>query len=74
MHREVNLTKRVETTLGSRYCPVVLSANGRVKPDTVLVNGKPERHPEGLLHRVARRRQAYPPVRGQGRCRGVPVV
>jgi len=46
-NREVNLTKRVETTLGMRYCRVVLSANGRVKPDVVLVNGKEERHPEG---------------------------
>ncbi len=50
MHREVNLTKRVETTVGSRYCPVVPSANGRVKPDAVLVNGKPERHPEGAYY------------------------
>ena len=33
-----------------RYCPVVLSANGRVKPDAVLVNGKPERHPEGAYY------------------------
>jgi hypothetical protein len=40
MHREVNLTKRVQTPQGMRYCPVVLSANGRVKPDAVLVNGK----------------------------------
>lgn len=47
MHREVNLTKRVQTLQGMRYCAVVLSANGRVKPDAVLVNGKPERHPEG---------------------------
>jgi integrase/recombinase XerD len=50
MHREVNLTKRVETRVGSRYCPVVLSANGRVKPDTVLVKGKPERHSEGAYY------------------------
>jgi integrase len=50
MHREVNLTKRVRTRAGLRYCPVVLSANGRVKPDTVLVNGKPERHPEGAYY------------------------
>jgi integrase/recombinase XerD len=49
-NREVNLTKRVETTRGSRYCPVVLSANGRVKPDTVLVNGKEEKHPEGAYY------------------------
>jgi hypothetical protein len=26
MNREVNLTKRVETAQGWRYCPVVLSA------------------------------------------------
>jgi integrase len=51
MNTQVNLTKRVlvQTETGSalRYCPVVLSSNGRVKPDWVLVNGKPERHPEG---------------------------
>jgi|SRR5215471_3251223 len=46
-NREVNLTKRVQTPHGSRYCRVVLSANGRVKPDVVIVNGKPENHPEG---------------------------
>jgi integrase/recombinase XerD len=45
MHREVNLTKRIQTSIGMRYCPVVLSANGRLKPDAVLVNGRPERHP-----------------------------
>ena len=50
MHREVNLTKRVRTSIGLRYCPVVVSANGRVKPDAVLVNGKPERHPEGAYY------------------------
>jgi integrase/recombinase XerD len=50
MHREVNLTKRVRTNTGLRYCHVVLSANGRVKPDAVLVNGKPERHTEGAYY------------------------
>jgi integrase/recombinase XerD len=50
MHREVNLTKRVQTPQGMRYCAVMLSANGRVKPDAVLVNGKPERHPEGAYY------------------------
>jgi integrase/recombinase XerD len=35
----VNLTKRVLTTAGLRYCPVVMSANGRVKPDVVWVHG-----------------------------------
>ena len=50
MNREVNLTKRVKTPQGSRYCPVALSVNGRVKPDTILVNGKEERHPEGAYY------------------------
>lgn len=48
--REVNLTKRVETSKGLRYCPVVISSNGRVKPDLVLVNGQPEKHPEGAYY------------------------
>jgi integrase/recombinase XerD len=48
--KEVNLTKRVQTSKGPRYCPVVLSANGRVKPDLVIVNGHPERHPEGAYY------------------------
>jgi integrase len=50
MNREVNVTKRVQTSKGMRYCPVVLSANGRIKPDAVLVNGKPERHTEGAYY------------------------
>ncbi|HLM80453.1 MAG TPA: tyrosine-type recombinase/integrase [Terriglobales bacterium] len=50
MNREVNLTKRVQTPQGMRYCAVVLSANGRVKPDVVMVNGKPERHTEGAYY------------------------
>src|SRR5713226_5304910 len=50
MNREVNLTKRVKTAQGLRYCPVALSINGRVKPDLVLVNGKEERHPEGAYY------------------------
>ena len=48
--KEVNLTKRVQTPKGMRYCPVALSPNGRVKPDLVLVNGKQERHPEGAYY------------------------
>ena len=47
---EVNLTKRIQTPKGMRYCPVVLSPNGRVRPDLVLVNGKPERHQEGAYY------------------------
>ena len=48
--KEVNLTKRVQTSRGLRYCPVVLSSNGRVKPDLVVVNGQQERHPEGAYY------------------------
>ncbi len=48
--REVNLTKRVQTSKGPRYCPVVLAANGRIRPDVVLINGEPERHPEGAYY------------------------
>lgn len=47
---EVNLTKRVKIGNELRYCPVVLSANGRIKPDVVKVNGHEERHPEGAYY------------------------
>ena len=50
MNREVNLTKRVQTPHGWRYCTVVLSTNGRVKPDLVIVNGKQECHKEGAYY------------------------
>ena len=33
VNRQVNLTKRVRTKSGLRYCPVVLAANGRIKPN-----------------------------------------
>jgi integrase/recombinase XerD len=49
-NREVNLTKRVQTPHGWRYCRVLLSTNGRVKPDIVVVNGKEERHAEGAYY------------------------
>ena len=42
MNRECNLTKRVETEKGLRYCPVVYSTNGRVKPDA-RQSGRPRR-------------------------------
>jgi integrase/recombinase XerD len=49
-NREVNVTKRVRTARGPRYCAVAFSANGRIKPDVVLVNGREERHPEGAYY------------------------
>ena len=48
--KEVNLTKRVQTPHGMRYCAVVLSPNGRVKPDLVFVEGRPEKHSEGAYY------------------------
>jgi integrase/recombinase XerD len=48
--RECNVTKRVKTVKGLRYCPVVLAANGRIKPNIVLVDGKEETHPEGAYY------------------------
>ena len=50
MNRQVNLTKRVKTPQGLRFCPAVISANGRVKPDWIIVAAKEERHPEGAYY------------------------
>jgi integrase/recombinase XerD len=50
VNKEVNLTKRVNTASGLRFCPVVLADNGRVKPDYVLVDGRKERHTEGSYY------------------------
>jgi integrase/recombinase XerD len=50
LNRECSVTKRVQTPQGLRYCPVFLSANGKIKPDAVLVNGKEQRHPEGSYY------------------------
>ncbi len=47
----VNLTKYVN--LGNeqwRFCPVVVSGNGRVRQDQVVVNGQPETHKEGAYY------------------------
>ena len=49
-NREVNLTKRVQTPHGWRYCRVLLSSNGRLKPNIAVVNGKEERHAEGAYY------------------------
>jgi len=50
VNRTVNLTKRVRTSKGLRYCPVVLAMNGRIRADLVIVNGQEERHPEGAYY------------------------
>jgi integrase len=50
MNRHVNLTKRIRTPNGLRFCPVVVSANGRLKPDYVFISGRQERHTEGAYY------------------------
>jgi integrase/recombinase XerD len=50
VNRQCNVTKRIQTSKGPRYCPAVLSANGRIKPDVVLVGDREERHPEGAYY------------------------
>jgi integrase/recombinase XerD len=48
--KEVNLTKRIKTEDGWRWCPVVLTAKGHVRQDMVLVKDIEERHPEGVYY------------------------
>jgi integrase/recombinase XerD len=50
VNRECNLTKRIKTANGLRYCPVVYSNNGRVKPDVVKVDGREEKYPDGAYY------------------------
>src|SRR5271168_3486411 len=50
----VNLTKyvKVRGTVSEtwRFCPVVRTGNGRVRPDYVLIDGRPELHKEGAYY------------------------
>lgn len=50
MAAKVNLTKKITTPTGKRWCPVMVADNGRVKPDWVIVAGKPEKHTEGRYY------------------------
>jgi integrase/recombinase XerD len=47
---QVNITKRIDTPEGKRYCPVVIGPNGRIKPDWVMVNDRQEKHPKGAYY------------------------
>jgi len=47
---QVNITKRIDTPEGKRYCRVVIGPNGRIKPDWVMVNDRQEKHPEGAYY------------------------
>lgn len=50
----VNLTKYVKlggaTSEKWRFCPVVRTGNGRIRPDYVLIDGRPELHKEGAYY------------------------
>ena len=47
---EVNITKRIDTPDGRRFCKVIFTPNGRIKPDWVEVDDRQERHPEGVYY------------------------
>ena len=47
---EVNITKRIDTPDGRRFCRVVFTPNGRIKPDWVEVDERLEKHPEGAYY------------------------
>jgi hypothetical protein len=42
---QVNITKRIDTPDGKRFCPVVVGPNGRIKPDWVMVKDRQEKRP-----------------------------
>jgi integrase/recombinase XerD len=44
---KVNITKRIKLVdRGWYFCKVVIAANGKIKPDWAIVDGKEEHHPE----------------------------
>jgi hypothetical protein len=47
---KINLFKRVRTAKGTRYCPVVESANNKIKAHAVMVGDREEKHPEGAYY------------------------
>jgi integrase len=44
----VTLLRRVKTEAGWRYYPAAYAANGKVKPNVVLVNGQEVKHKTGF--------------------------
>ncbi len=45
-----SICKCVKTAKGWRYCRPVYSANNKIKPNVVIVDGKEELHPEGAYY------------------------
>jgi integrase/recombinase XerD len=50
VNRSVNLTKRIKTPNGLRFCTVARSANGRIKANFVSIDGREQQHPEGSYY------------------------
>lgn len=50
MNKSVNLTKRVMTPDGLRYCTVALSGTGRIKAHYVIIDEREQYHPEGSYY------------------------
>src|SRR5579862_3488830 len=49
-HATFSIYKYVRTAKGWRYCRPAYGKNNRLKPDTVLVDGREEVHPEGTYY------------------------
>jgi hypothetical protein len=47
-NRKVVLLRYCKTEKGWRRYPVAIGGNGRIRPNYVLVDGKPREYPEGL--------------------------
>jgi Prokaryotic E2 family D len=45
---DVNIIKRIDTCDGRRFCKVIFTPNGRIKPDWVEVDERQEKHPEAM--------------------------
>jgi len=72
----VNLTKyvKVRGTVSEtwRFCPVVRTGNGRIRPDYVLIDGRPELHKEGAPYiELVSRWQTISRIGGQESKRGI---
>src|ERR1022692_2586710 len=50
MKYQVNLTKRVLLNGVSRFLPVVMAANGRVKPNAVVIDGREAERKDGTYY------------------------
>lgn len=47
---QVNITRRIDTARGTRYCHVLVCPKGLIEPDGVMVNDRQQVHPEGAYY------------------------